>query len=92
MKDAFAASFFHDGVLGGAIYLKPDKVIYKTNKVTVDEKYRDLEMLYQDIVKIRTGRSLLFPTVTIVLKEGVSYKFIVFEKKKFLDRMDELKR
>lgn len=92
MKDAFVASFIHNGVLGGAIYLKSDKAVYRTNKVTVDEKYRNLEMLYKNIVEIKTGYSLFFPTVTIVLKEEISYKFIVFARKKFLDRIDELKR
>lgn len=92
MKDIFVASFVHNGVLGGAIYLKSDKAVYRTNKVTVDKKYRNLEILYADIIEIKPGHSLFFPTVTIVLKEGVSYKFIVFARKRFLNRMEKLKR
>ena len=91
MKDTFVASFFHNGVLGGALYLKLDKVIYRTNKVTVDAKYRNLEMPYREIVDIQSGHSLFFPIVTIVLNGKISYKFIVFARKKFLDRIDELK-
>lgn len=92
MKDAFAASFCQNGVLGGAIYLKADKAIYRTNKVTVDEKYRNLEIFYKDITEIKAGHILFFPTVTIVLKEKISYKFIVFARKSFFDRINELKR
>lgn len=92
MKDVFVASFCKNGVLGGALYLKSDKAIYRTNKITVDAKYRNLEMSYKDIVAIKTGHSLFFPTVTIVLKEESSYKFIVFARKRFLDRVNELKQ
>lgn len=91
MKDAFMASFFHAGVLGGAIYLQSDKVLYRTNKLQVEAKYRNLEMPYHKIEKVTRGRSLCFPTVTFTMKSGASYKFIVFHRKKFLSRLDELR-
>ena len=44
MKDAFIASIFHKGVLGGAIYLNSDKVLYRKNKHKLERKYRYQEM------------------------------------------------
>lgn len=92
VKDVFVASFCQNGVLGGAIYLKSDKAIYRTNKATADKKCRNLEMFYRDMAEIQTGHLLFFPTVAIRFKDETSHKFIVFARKKFLDRMDELKR
>lgn len=90
MRDVYIASFCHEGVLGGAIYLKEDKAIYRTNKATVDEKYRNLEMPYKDMTELKSGHCLFFPTVTVTLKEGAAYKFIVFFRKRFLRRVEEL--
>lgn len=92
MNDAFIASFCHNGVLGGAIYLEENKATYRTNKLTVDVQYRNLEMLYSDMTEISAGRAFLFPTVTILLKNTVSYIFIVFSQRKFLSRINELIR
>lgn len=90
MRDVFIASFFHEGVLGGAIYLLGDKLLYRTNKLQVEEKYRSLEIPYSSIEDVKTGWALFFPTVTFSLKNGLSYRFIVFGRKKFLSRLDEL--
>lgn len=91
MNDVFAASFFHQGVLGGAIYLQSDRMLYRTNKLQVEEKYRRLALPYSGTERIQTGRALCFPTVTLVMKGGISYKFIVFHRKKFLSRLNELR-
>lgn len=90
-KDAFMASFFHEGVLGGAIYLQKDKAIYRTNKLQVEPQYRNLEMPYYNLEEIEIGWVLCFPTVILSMKSGVSYKFILWNRKKFLPRLDELK-
>ena len=91
MKDAFMASFFHKGVLGGALYLQSDKALYRTEKTTVEPKYRNLEIPYNRIERLETGWALLFPTVTFIMKSGVSYKFAIFNRKKFLSRLNALK-
>lgn len=91
MKDAFMASFFHKGVLGGAIYLQSDKVLYRTNKSQLERKYRNLEMPYTKIERVKIGWALCFPTVTLVMIDGTSYKFIIFNGKKFLTRFKMLK-
>lgn len=91
MKDAFMASFFHEGILGGAIYLQRDKVLYRTDKLQLEPRYRNLEMPYNRIAEIKTGRAFCFPTVTFTMKSGSSYRFLIFNRKKFLSRLDELR-
>lgn len=91
MKNAFMASFFHEGVLGGAIYLQSDKILYRTNKSQLEQKYRNLEMPYAKIESVKTGWALCFPTVTLLMKGGTSHKFIIFNRKKFLTRFNTLK-
>lgn len=91
MKDAFMASCFHKGVLGGAIYLQSDKVLYRTNKSQLERKYRNLEMPYAKIENVKTGWTLCFPTVTLLMKDNISYKFIIFNRNKFLTRFNMLK-
>ena len=56
-----------------------------------EEKYRSLEIPYSSIEDVKTGWALFFPTVTFSLKNGLSYRFIVFGRKKFLSRLDELR-
>lgn len=91
MKDAFIASLFHEGVLGGAIYLKSDKVLYRTNKTQLERNYRNLEIPYYRIKRVETGWAFCFPTVTLVMKGGPSYKFIIFIRRRFLTRFHALK-
>lgn len=91
MRNVFLASFFHEGVLGGAIYLQQDRIVYRTNKAQLEPTYRNLNIPYSSIEQIETGWSLCFPTVTLVMKGGASYKFIIFHRKKFLSRLYILK-
>ena len=86
MKDTFMASLFHRGVHGGGIYLQRNKVRYRTNKSLLAEEYRNLALPYPRIESVKTGRALCFPTVTFSIKNGDSYRFVVFHRKKFLSR------
>ncbi len=61
MKDLFVASFFHEGVLGGVIYLLEDKALYRTNKLQLEPKYRSLDIPYGSIENVGTGLALFFP-------------------------------
>ena len=38
----FICSLCHNGILGGGLYLNAQSLTYKTNKLTVDKKYRNL--------------------------------------------------
>ncbi|MCI7472442.1 MAG: hypothetical protein MSB10_02040 [Clostridiales bacterium] len=86
MKDAFMASLFHRGVHGGALYLQRDNVLYRTSKSLLEAEYRSLELPYHRIESVKTGRALCFPTVTFSMKNGASYRFLVFHHKTFLSR------
>lgn len=48
-------------------------------------------MKHSDMDGIDSGRQFLFPTVTVKKKNGKDYKFIVFNRKQFLNRYKELK-
>lgn len=87
MKSVFVVSLCREGILGGAIYMDDDNMVYRTNKLTVSDKYRNLEMHFEDVAGIACGRLLLLPTVTIKLKNKECYRFIVFSKKRFMDTL-----
>ena len=87
MKSVFVVSLCREGILGGAIYMDDDKMVYRTNKLTVSDKYRNLEMCFEDVTGIVCGRLFLLATVTINLQNKESYRFIVFRKKKFIDTL-----
>ena len=75
-------SLCHNGVLGGTFYLDSQSLSYKTNKLTVDKKYRSLVMPLHEIRDISWKR-MIFPIATIDMKNGESYKFIIFNKSRF---------
>ena len=42
MKKSFACSLIcHNGIVGGGLYIEDKQLAYKTNKLTVDKKYRN---------------------------------------------------
>ena len=49
MKQYYVASLCRNGVLGGGIAAGEDGITYKTGKVTVPPKLRNLEMKYRNI-------------------------------------------
>ena len=75
-------SLCHNGVLGGALYFDSQSLSYKTNKLTVDKKYRDLVMPLQEIKEI-SWKWMIFPIATVGMKNGELYKFIIFNKPRF---------
>lgn len=79
---SFACSLCHNGILGGCLYLDDQSLIYKTNKLTVDKKYRNLILPIQEIKEIY-WRWIIFPVATVSMKNGEEYKFIIFNKGRF---------
>ena len=75
-------SLCHNGVLGGALYFDSQSLSYKTNKLTVDKKYRDLVMPLQEIKEI-SWKWMIFPIATVDMKNGELYKFIIFNESRF---------
>lgn len=85
----FIASYIHMGILGGAIYLDGEKAAFRTNKLTVGPEIRNMQMPYADIASVESGKTPLFPTVTIRMRNGDTRKFLVFGRKRLLSRLKE---
>ncbi len=82
MKKEFMCSLCHDGVLGGRLYLDNASITYRTQKLTVEDKYKQLVLSLKDIEKI-TWKWRLFPIATFYMVNGEKYKFIIFNKIRF---------
>ena len=83
MKKIFMCSLCHNGILGGALYLDESSVTYKTNKLTVDKKYRNLTMPMKDIKDI-TWKWIVFPIATFHMSSGEEYKIMIYNKNRFV--------
>ncbi len=88
MKKYFIASICREGVLGGGIVADDEAYTYRTNKVSVSASLRNLRMKYTDIREVSKGWLLCFPTVTVHMKDGNNYKYIVFRRNLFCSFMD----
>ena len=83
MKKTFICSLIcHGGILGGGLYLDSQSLTYKTNKLAVDKKYRNLVLPLQNINKV-SWKWVVFPILTVEMKGGETYKFIMLNKNKF---------
>ncbi len=90
MKAYFVCSLIHKGVLGGGLILEDESLRYRTNKVTVDRKLRDLEMRYQDIASLDWREGFL-PVASVRMKNGECYRFLIFGKRRFQKIYEETK-
>ena len=52
MRKTFMCSLYHNGILGGALYLDETSATYKTNKLTVDKAYRNLVLPLNEIAEL----------------------------------------
>ncbi|MBQ2865445.1 MAG: hypothetical protein IJE90_02865 [Clostridia bacterium] len=78
----FICSLCHNGILGGGLYLDSQSLTYRTNKFTVDKKYRNLVLPLQEIQELSWKR-IVFPVATVNMKNGELHKFIIFNKSRF---------
>ncbi len=83
MKKAFMCSLCHKGLLGGGLYLDSETLTYKTNKLTVDKKLRNLVLPLNEIDEV-TWKQIVFPVATLRMKNGEEYKIMIFNKIRFL--------
>ena len=83
MKQYYVASLCREGILGGGIVADDDGITYKTGKVTVSPRFRNLEMKYRNIQGFSQKRVLCFPVFTISMNDGENYTFIIFSPKRF---------
>lgn len=82
MRKAFLCSLCHNGILGGGLYLDNQAVVYRTQKLTVSEKYRNLVLPLNEIKGI-SWRWIVFPVATFHMKNGEYYKMMIFNKWRF---------
>ena len=82
MRKTFICSLCHNGILGGVLYLDEVSVTYKTNKLTVDKAYRNFILPFDEIAEL-TWKWVVFPVAIFRMKNGVEYKFIIFNKRRF---------
>lgn len=85
---SFVCSLCHNGILGGGLYLDSISLTYKTNKLTVDNKYKNLVLPMREIKEI-TWKWIVFPVATVFMKNGEQYKFIIFNKPRFVKWFQE---
>ena len=89
MKNTFSVSLCKNGLVGGWLIVGEASMIYKTGKLTIPEKYRNLVIEYHDILSLTEGSLLFLPTVTVKMKNEEEYKFVVFNRKRFLETLDK---
>ena len=89
MRKSFMCSLCRGGILGGALYLDSDSLTFKTQKLTVAAKYRNLILPISQILNI-TWKWVLFPLATVHMKNGEKYTMIIFNKKRFSKAFGEL--
>ena len=85
---SFVCSLCHNGILGGGLYLDSQSLTYKTKKFTVDSKYRNLFLPMREIKEI-SWKWIIFPVATVNMENGELYKFIIFNKSRFLKWFQE---
>ena len=62
--------------------MDPQSITYRTQKLTVDKKYRNLVLPLSEISEI-TWKWILFPIATFHMKNGEKYTMIIFNKVRF---------
>ena len=92
MKKSFMCSLIcQNGIIGGGLWIEDHAITYRTNKLTVDRKYRNLVMPLEEICELSWKR-IIFPIATIRLNGGEQYKFMMFNQKRFQKYYNEIKQ
>ena len=92
MEKTFMCSLIcQTGILGGGISIDNVNVTYKTNKLTVDKKYRNLVLSRNEICEL-TWSWMIFPIATFKMLSGEQYKFIIFNKGGFEKHYNEVNK
>ena len=88
MTKVFMCSLCLNGILGGGLYLEPQSVTYRTQKFTVDKKYKNLVLPIKEIKEI-TWKRIIFPVATFHMTNGEKYRMIIFNKNRFIKYYEE---
>lgn len=90
MKIAFHGSLCYEGIRGGAITVEDDIVRYRSKSLTLPEEYKDIRLPVSEIERAEVGYLFVLPTVTVQMKSGEKYRFVVFARKQFLACLAQL--
>ena len=83
MRKAFMCSLCYNGIVGGGLYLDNQAVTFRTQKLTVSEKFKNLTLPLHEIKAI-SWKWLVFPVATFHMKNSECYKIIIFNKWRFI--------
>ena len=83
-KISFYASLFEKGLLGGAAYLDGEGFRFVCQKATADRELREVRIPYCDIKSVCAVRENLLPLTIIETCCEKSYKFLIFNRKRFI--------
>ncbi len=91
MKKIFAVSYVcKAGIVGGFIYVTPERLIYQNGKVSIPKELWNIEIPISEISAAETGKLLFLPTVTFKMRDGGEFKYIIYSRKKFFNTLNEL--
>lgn len=91
MKKSFMSSLIcHNGIVGGGIYINDNSITYKTNKLTVDSKYKNLVLPLKEISELKWKR-IIFAIAILTMTDGEEYRFIIFNKRRFIKHYNKAK-
>ncbi|MBD5145717.1 MAG: hypothetical protein HDT21_07435 [Ruminococcus sp.] len=91
MKKTFAVSHMcRNGIIGGFIYVTPERLIYQTGKISISKALQNIEMPFSDVISTERGKFLFLPTVSFKMKDGGEFKYIIYSVKRFFGTMKEL--
>ena len=83
MQKSFLCSLIHrGGVIGGTLYMDDMSITYKTNKLAVEQRLKNLVLPLLEIQSL-TWKRFIFPIATFQMQNGERYSFILFNKRKF---------
>ncbi len=89
MSKYFVVSLVKGGILGGGLVADAEKLTYCTNKLTVPDQLRRLELPFARMERAEPGWLLCFPTVTLHLDGNESWRLIVFSRQRLLRLLAE---
>ena len=90
MKRVYAASLCKNGLLGGSLYVDDEKIAFRTSKLTVPPRIRNLELHFKNVVGIRKEYILILPVTAISMKNGEEWKFFVLRRNDFVRMAESL--
>lgn len=84
MQINFYASACIYGLHGGAVCLNDSGFIFKCQKLTIDPEYKFLQIPYEKIKSVTSGKRILFIKTTIIeTTDKKQYRFLIFNRNKF---------